>query len=171
MSFNKNTLNWKFITIEIKSNQVFSVFIQLYAVDVDRHTSTLQSVDWHSLLNTGRMSISLTCLSTKKYCTRHVDTTSRLIARHVDWHVVGNVDAPLGNTHTVKLKSQILKFRVAWILGDYATGRLKLRVALPKLKSPSRPVQRTSGNEFNKFPKTYQSASLCQVIQVVMTAW
>ncbi len=95
MSLSKTTLHWKFIIIEIKSNQVFSVFIQLYAVNVDRHTSTLQSVDRHSLLKTNRMSISLTCRWTKNYCTRHVDTTSRLIARHVNRYVVGSVNAPL----------------------------------------------------------------------------
>ncbi len=71
------------------------MFIQLYAADAARHTSTLQSVDRYSLLKTDRMSISLTRRSTKKYCTRHVDTMSRLIARHVHRHVVGSGDAPL----------------------------------------------------------------------------
>ncbi len=92
MLFNKTTLHWKFIIIEIESNQVFSVFTQFYAVvGANQHTSTLQSVDRCSLLKTNRMSISLTCQSTKKYCTRHVDTTSRLIV----WRIVGSVDAPL----------------------------------------------------------------------------
>ncbi len=38
-------------------------------------------------------------------------------------------------------------------------------------ESPSYPVQWTSRNEFSEFPKMYQSASLCQVIQVVTTTW
>ncbi len=47
-----------------------------------------------------------------------------------------------GYTHAVKLKLWILEFQVTRILGDYAIGRLELRVivTLPKLKSPSRPV-------------------------------
>ncbi len=92
------------------------MFIQLYAIDVDRHTSTMQSVDRHSLLKTDRMSISLTCRSTKKYCTKHVDAISRLIARHVDRHVVGSVDAPL---HTCVLRC--------------ATPKSSLFVRLPRL--------------------------------------
>ncbi len=71
------------------------MFIQLYAVDVDQHTSTLQSVDRHSLLKTDIMSINLTCRSIKKICTRHVDTMYRLIARHAHRHIVGSVDTPL----------------------------------------------------------------------------
>ncbi len=78
-------------------------------------------------------------------------------------------------TRTVKLKLWILEFRVAWILGHYATGRLKLchthTAETEVSKSPSCPVQRTSGNEFSEFPKMYQSVSLCQVIQVVTTTW
>ncbi len=36
----------------------------------------------------------------------------------------------LGYTRMVKLKSRILESRVARILGDYTTGRLRLRVIL-----------------------------------------
>ncbi len=38
-------------------------------------------------------------------------------------------------------------------------------------ESPSYPVQWTFRNECSKFPKKYQSASLYQVIQVVMMTW
>ncbi len=66
----------------------------------------------------------------------------------------------LGYTHTVKLKSWILKSGVAWKLGDHATGRLRMHVILllSKLKFSSCQVQLWSG--------MCQCALLCQAIPI-----
>ncbi len=93
-------------------------------------------VDWHSLLKTDRMLISLTCRSTKKYCTRHVDMMSRLIVWHVDRHVVGSVDGPSQDqfTHSHLFPMALhygVTLHVCFHLHDSSTdGIIKVRVSL-----------------------------------------